>query len=256
MLCPYGKKLKEGKSNMSTTREDNAFQEIATMQQELAVLTNFSGLDNIFKHPEIIEIVKDIFYQRLKADECTVQIIETASENAYVDYRTVPVEVAYKWGMMNGIELLLGAMNQGVHHTKLINDSSEIETMTGIDIKDDEMTLRKFRQMFYTMCSKLGVPEVNLPEDEESYNVMFNTVLNELKENKKLPPEDIKNFEILYKDWNRFIMLEEEERKLVITIASYITEGSELYMSSFHDANGINNLITELSAIINGEDND
>jgi hypothetical protein len=157
---------------------------------------------------------------------------------------------------MNGIELLLAAMHQGLYHTKLLTSSSEIEDLTGVDIKDTEMTLAKFRQMFYTMCGKLGVPEVNLPEDKESYNTMFGTVLNELKENKKLPDKDIKNFEILYKDWDRFVRLKEEEQKLVITIASYITEGSELYMSSFHDANSINDLITELSTIINGNPDD
>jgi hypothetical protein len=241
---------------MSKTREAKAYESIAIMQQELAVLTNFSGLENIFKFPEILEIVKDIFYQRLKADECIIQIAETANENAFTNYKEVPVEVAYKWGMMNCLEILLTAMHQGLYHTKLIKDSSEIEDLTGVDLKDKKMTLEKFRQMFYTMCEKLGTPEVNLPEDEESYDIMFRTVLNELKENKKLPDSDIKNFEILYKNWDRFILLKEEEQKLVITIASYITDGSELYMSTFHDANSIEDLIEELSAIINGNEDD
>jgi hypothetical protein len=60
----------------------------------------------------------------------------------------------------------------------------------------------------------------------------------------------------LYKNWDRFILLKEEEQKLVITIASYITDGSELYMSTFHDANSIEDLIEELSAIINGNEDD
>ena len=93
---------------------------------------------SLHQNNSVVDLKSNVFYgfirslcRRLKADECTVQITETANENAFTDYREVPVEVSYKWGMMNGIELLLGAMNQGLYHTKLLTDSSQIEDMTG-----------------------------------------------------------------------------------------------------------------------------